>query len=126
MASMIALNTGLRARRDHTTFSEALFSFGASDLLEGEEVWIALADGNEVLKGDTWLKVTKRNGAVLATPGWSAYIHKGIKYCKDFQNGTPPPPPVPEVDPNIKLDLVVTPEGGVVSVTVNGKVYREF
>lgn len=93
--TMKPINTGTRLRSDHNTFAGVITSYGVTALIQGDELWIAPADGNEVKNGDKWLHVTHVNDVPVAQ-GWMAYIHKGVPICKDFQDltgGTPPSPP---------------------------------
>jgi hypothetical protein len=90
-------------------------SFNAGDLLKGDEKWIAPADGNEVKQGDIWLHVTHRNGVPLITPGWTAYIHKGVPICINLEEEkiVPPPPPPPVVTPVFPDSFILTePKSG--------------
>ena len=88
---MTTISTGTRIRADHSTFSLAIGSVGANVTVTGDEVWTAPADGAEVKAGDKWLHITG------VTPGWMAYIHKGVAICKNLVEVTPPvEPPVTE------------------------------
>jgi len=94
--SMTPLQTGTRLRIDHNTYATVITSYGTSQTVQGDILWIAPADGAEVKAGDKWLHVTHVNGTPV-TQGWMAYIHKGAPICGNFQDltgGTPPPPPV--------------------------------
>lgn len=103
--SMTPKGSGTRLRKDHTTFASVITSYGISTLVQGDTIWTAPADGNEVKKGDIWLHVTHVNDAPLAQEeqGWMAYIHKGVPICKDFKDltGTTPPPPTPATERKI-------------------------
>ena len=87
---------GTRLRKDHTTFAATITSYNAGQVIEGDEMWTAPADGSEVKKGDEWMHVTQVNG-VKVPPGWMARIHKGVEICVDYieivgevpQQGTP-------------------------------------
>jgi len=93
---MTPLNSGTRLRTDHTTFATVISSYGRGQLVVGDQLWEAPADGNEVKKGDKWLHVTSVDGVNLTDTGWMAYIHKGIVICNNFTEiEEPPPPPAP-------------------------------
>lgn len=94
--SMTPIGNGTRLRKDHTTFAVVITSYNKGDLVQGDEIWVASAEGKEVWKNDKWLHVTHVNNAPLEEQGWMALIHKGIKICDNFTDltgGTPPPPP---------------------------------
>ncbi len=103
--SMTPISSRTRMRVDHNTYADVIDvdpiaanvqSFNMGDLLKGDDIWVAPADGDEVKKGDTWLHVTHRNGAALKVSGWTALTHKGYPICKNFTViGEPPPPPPP-------------------------------
>ncbi|MBI3168406.1 MAG: NfeD family protein [Chloroflexi bacterium] len=93
--SMTPLNSGTRLRADHTTFATVITSYGRGQLVVGDEIWEAPADGNEVKKGDKWLHVTSVDGVNLTERGWMAYIHKGVAICNNFTEIVEPPPPAP-------------------------------
>jgi hypothetical protein len=93
--SMTPLNSGTRMRTDHTTFAAVITSYGRGQLVVGDQIWEALADGNEVKKGDKWLHVTSVDGVNLTEAGWMAYIHKGVAICNNFTEIEEPPPPTP-------------------------------
>lgn len=95
--SMTPIDSGTRLRSDHNTFASQIDidpsmsgvqSFNRGDLLVGDELWEAPADGNEVKKGDKWVRVTHRNGVELVTKGWTAYIHKSTPICDNFNEIT--------------------------------------
>ena len=73
--SMTPFNSGTRMRSDHNTFASVIASYTRGQLIVGDELWEAPADGNEVRKGDKWLKVTSVDGVIVAERGWMAYIH---------------------------------------------------
>lgn len=93
--SMTPLNSGTRLRTDHTTFAAVITSYGRGQLVVGDELWEAPADGNEVKKGDKWLHITSVDGVNLTERGWMAYIHKGVAICNNFTVIEEPPPPAP-------------------------------
>ncbi len=96
--SMTPIASGTRLRTDHNTFAPVITSYGVTALVQGDILWEAPADGNEVKKGDKWLHVTQVNDQPV-TQGWMALVHKGVPICKDFKDltgGTPPPPPSTE------------------------------
>jgi hypothetical protein len=93
--SMTPINNGTRLRTDHTTFAAVITSYGRGQLVVGDELWEAPADGNEVKKGDKWLHVTSVDGVNLTERGWMAYIHKGVAICNNFTEIVEPPPPTP-------------------------------
>lgn len=98
--SMTPINNGTRLRENHSTVNTPTIQFfNANELLEGDELWVAPADGVEVKKGDKWLRVTKRNGTALPQAGWTAYIHKGVPYCDNFKEVSAPPAPTDPVFP---------------------------
>lgn len=88
---------GTRLRKDHTTFAAAITSYNAGQVIEGDEMWTAPADGSEVKKGDQWMHVTHVNGVKVA-PGWMARIHKGVEICGDYIEivGEVPPQGTPD------------------------------
>lgn len=103
--SMTPINNGTRLRTDHNVFASVIRSYNRGQLIVGDEVWEAPADGAEVKKGDKWLHVTSVDGVNLTDRGWMAYIHKGFPVCNNFKEIEVPPPPVfPEsftlVDPS--------------------------
>ena len=55
--SMTPINNGTRMRIDHNVFASVIASYARGLLIVGDELWVAPADGNEVKKGDQWLKV---------------------------------------------------------------------
>lgn len=94
MIKIIPLASGTRLRGDHNTFSNVINSFGQNDVLQGEEIWTAPMNGNEVTMGDQWLHVTSANG--VPTFGWMAIIHKGQSISQIVAD-------VPPVEPPVKL-----------------------
>lgn len=94
--SMTPINNGTRLRTDHNTFASVITSYNRGQLVVGDELWEAPADGAEVKKGDKWLKVVSVDGVNLTQSGWMAYIHKGVAVCNNFKEiEAPPPPPTP-------------------------------
>ena len=94
--SMPPIYNGTRLRSDHNTFASVVTSYNRGQLIVGDEIWEAPADGPEVKKGDIWLYVTSVDGVNLTDQGWMAYIHKGFPICNDFKEiEDPPPPPGP-------------------------------
>ena len=94
--SMTPLNSGTRVRTDHSTFGSVITSVARGQLVVGDELWEASADGTEVKKGDKWLHVTSVDGVNLTEAGWMAYIHKGITICNNFTEiEEPNPNPTP-------------------------------
>lgn len=91
--SMTPIASGTRMRSDHTTFASVIASYGRGQLIVGNEIWEAPANGSEVKKGDQWLYVTSVDGVNLSEPGWMAYIHKGYPICDNFKKITDPTPP---------------------------------
>jgi hypothetical protein len=93
--SMTPINSGTRMRKDHSTFAAVITSYARGQVVVGDEIWEAPADGNEVKKGDKWLHVTSVDGVNVAERGWMAYIHKGTPICDNFKEIEAPPPPTP-------------------------------
>ena len=104
---MTPIDNGTRLRKDHNTFAAVITSYSKGQLVEGDDLWIAPADGNEVKKGDEWLHVTKVDG-VSVPGGWMAQIHKGILICDNFKIVTPDPTPTPTFPESFTL---VDPQG---------------
>lgn len=90
--SMTPITGGTRMRNDHKTTASVIASYNRGQLIVGDEIWEALADGSEVKKGDKWLKVTSVDGVIVAESGWMAYIHKGVPICDNFKIITDPDP----------------------------------
>lgn len=88
-----------RLRTDHNTYASVITTYVAGKLIVGDEVWEAPADGNEVKKGDKWLKVLSVDGVNVTVRGWMAYIHKGWPICNNFSIVGDPPPPPPPLEP---------------------------
>ena len=94
--SMTPISSGTRMRSDHNTSASVIASYSHGQLIVGDEIWEAPADGAEVKKGDKWLKVTSVDGVNVAERGWMAYIHKSYPICDNFtQIEDPAPPPAP-------------------------------
>lgn len=94
--SMTPINNGTRMRTDHNVFASVITSYNRGQLVVGDEIWEAPADGSEVKKGDKWLHVTSVDGVNVTERGWMAYIHKGVPVCNNFTEvEAPPPPPTP-------------------------------
>lgn len=90
--SMTPITGGTRMRSDHNTSASVIASYTRGQLIVGDEIWEAPADGSEVKKGDKWLKVTSVDGVNVAERGWMAYIHKGVPICDNFTIITDPDP----------------------------------
>jgi hypothetical protein len=83
-------------RSDHNVFASVIASYNRGQLIVGDELWTAPADGNEVKKGDKWLKVSSVDGVIVAERGWMALIHKGVPVCNNFKEiEDPDPTPTP-------------------------------
>lgn len=94
--SMTPITNGTRMRSDHNVFASVIASYNRGQLVVGDEIWEAPADGTEVKKGDKWLKVTSVDGVNVAERGWMAYIHKGFPISENFKEiEEPNPPPTP-------------------------------
>lgn len=116
---MTPISNGTRLRKDHNTFSAVITSYDPPAFIQGSELWIAPADGNEVKANDKWLKVTHVNGDAVSA-GWMAYIHKGVPICKNLMEQPQPPPP-PEHQFPLSFELK-NPETGKVAIYVFEKV----
>lgn len=119
--SMIPLSSGTRLRADHNTFAGVINSYDNRDIIQGDEMWTAPADGSEVKKGDQWLHVTHVNGIELAEDqkGWMAYIHKGYPICGNLQIGSAPVEETPTANVNADVHISIR-DGKTVGVTVDG------
>lgn len=95
--SMTPIASGTRLRTDHNTFAPVITSYGVTALVQGDILWEAPADGNEVKKGDRWLHVTHVDNLLLPQAGWMAITHKGVPICENLGEvpDVPPPPPPP-------------------------------
>lgn len=89
---MTPINNGTRMRTDHNVFASVITSYNRGQVIVGDEIWEAPADGNEVKKGDMWLKAKSVDGINLIDKGWVAYIHKGFPICNNFEEIVEPPP----------------------------------
>jgi hypothetical protein len=108
---MTPIKNGTRMRTDHNTYADVITSFNAGQILEGEEFWQAAADGNEVKKGDLWLKVNKVDGQPIHPSGWTAFSHKGIPISKNWQeigSSEPEPGGVPVIP---EWFILTSPDG---------------
>lgn len=97
--TMTPINSGTRVRRGHSVYEPLIRSVAAGVVVRGTEVWTAPADGDQVVKGDKWLKLSD---------GWMAYIHKGALICNNFQEVgvvVPPPPPPVVVPDEVELSF---------------------
>lgn len=110
--TMTPIGTGTRLRTDHTTFATVITSYGIAAIVQGDDLWIAPADGSEVKKGDKWLHVTHVNDVPLPVSGWMAYIHKGVPICKDFKDLTSGSPPIPPATDRKIISLVAYYDDG--------------
>lgn len=115
--SMTPLGNGTRIRTDHTTYAAVIASYSYGQLVVGDEMWEAPADGSEVKKGDKWLHVTHVDGVPVAVQGWMAYIHKGSSICNNFRviDGETEPPvvvPPPTTEPQFPQSFVLTDPNG--------------
>lgn len=111
--SMTPITSGTRMRADHSTFSSVIASYTRGQLIVGDEIWEAPADGSEVKKGDKWLKVTSVDGVNVAERGWMAYIHKGVPICENFKEITDPNPnPNPNPTPVFPDSFTLTDPSG--------------
>lgn len=120
MYSMTPIANGTRLRKDHNTFSAVLDSFNRGQVLVGDEIWTAPADGAEVRKGDVWLHVTQVDRVNLPLPAWVARTHKGVPICDNFKVlEDAPPPPVPQFPLSFELK---DPATGKVALYVFEKV----
>lgn len=88
-------NSNMSLRKDHNTSAEKLAQLNAGKIAEGDELWLAPADGTNVRKGDTWLHVLKADGQPVDL--WIAIVHLGALYCTLTDNDVAPTPtPTPE------------------------------
>lgn len=128
--SMTPKQNGTRMRSDHNVFAGPLKSdLKPTDLIIGDELWTAPADGSEVKKGDTWLKVLSVNGIAVPVRGWTAITHKGVPICDNLKEIVPSggetpidTDPIPETVTEFQdVDLHVNIYQGALTVTVNGE-----
>lgn len=96
---MTPINNGTRLRTDHSVWHEVITSYNRGQLVIGDEIWEAPADGNEVKKGDKWIRVVSVDGVELQERGWMAYIHKGVPVCNNFVKIETPTDPDPDPQP---------------------------
>jgi hypothetical protein len=109
--SMTPISNGTRLRTDHNTFASVITSYNANELVSGDLLWEAPADGSEVKKGDKWLHVTHRNGNPVPEQGWMAYIHKSQFICDNFEVIEDVPDPEPEVPVFPEYFILTDPQG---------------
>lgn len=112
--SMTPINNGTRQRTDHNTFADVVASYGRGQIIAGDELWTANADGLEVKKGDMWVHVTHVDSQPVPN-GWMAYVHKGYPICGSFKASDNPvePPPVEEpVTPVFPESFTLTDPSG--------------
>lgn len=110
--SMTPLGNGTRLRTDHNTFASTITSYNRGQLIVGDEVWEAPADGTEVKRGDKWLHVISVDGVNLVDRGWMAYIHKGVAYCNNFQQLPDPEPDPDPTKPMFPESFILTDPSG--------------
>jgi hypothetical protein len=120
--SMTPINNGTRLREDRNVFARVINSYNRGQLVVGDELWEATADGSEVKKGDKWLRVTSVDGVNLTERGWMAYIHKGVAVCNNFKEIEPPPPPPGPVFPE---SFILTDPSGAKAEYVFVRVIEE-
>lgn len=120
--SMTPINNGTRLREDRNVFARVISSYNRGQLVVGDEIWEAPADGNEVKKGDKWLRVTSVDGVNLTERGWMAFIHKGVAVCNNFKEIEPPPPPPGPVFPE---SFILTDPSGAKAEYVFVRVIEE-
>lgn len=114
------IGNGTRLRDTHSTFGNVIASYGANQVVRGNLLWTAPADGNEVKKGDVWIFVTHVDGKELTSKGWMAVTHKGVPICKDLKEvdvPTDPPvkPPLPD-DLSVRVVVDIYPESKTIEV----------
>jgi len=81
---------GTRLREDHTTFANVIETYDANSTVEGDLIWTAPANGEQVYAGDKWLHCTKINS--VPVNGWMTIIHLGKTYCIIVDESELPPP----------------------------------
>lgn len=112
------IGNGTRLRDTHSTFGNVIASYGANQVVRGNLLWTAPADGNEVKKGDVWIFVTHVDGKELTSKGWMAVTHKGVPICKDLKEvDVPTDPPVKPSLPVVAVLVDMYPEGKRVVIT---------
>jgi len=122
--SMTPINNGTRLRTDHNVFAGVIASYNRGQLVIGDLVWEAPADGSEVKKGDKWLQVTLVDGEAPPEIGWMAYIHKGVPVCNNFKEIADPVPPGPTV-PVFPESFVLTDPSGAKAEYVFVRIIEE-
>lgn len=112
--SMAPIDNGTRLRKDHNTFATVITSYNRGQLVVGDELWEAPADGNEVKKGDKWLKVISVDSVNVPQVGWMAYIHKGLPICNNFKviEGETDPDTDPNSSPIFPESFTLTDPSG--------------
>lgn len=124
----ISTKYNMTLRPDHNTFEyfSPNVSVPKNTQMNGDELWIAPADGSEVKKDDKWLKTT-----YAGKVGWVAIIHKGYEYCSLVDNGatTPPdettPPAGTPLPATIESTQVLKDDAGVVLATYKGTLAKQ-
>jgi hypothetical protein len=119
---MTPINNGTRMRTDHNTFATVVKSYNRGQLIVGDELWEAPADGTEVRRGDKWLRVKSVDGVNLTDRGWMAYIHKGVAVCNNFEEI---PDPDPDPTPVFPESFVLTDPSGAKAEYVFVRVIEE-
>lgn len=119
---MTPINNGTRLRTDHNVFAIVITSYNRGQLIVGDEVWEAEADGPEVRRGDKWLHVTSVDGVNLIDKGWMAIIHKGAAVCNNFQEI---PDPDPDPTPIFPESFILTDPSGAQAEYVFVRIIEE-
>lgn len=112
-------------RVDHNVLpaSSTIAQFNSDQLIVGDELWTAPADGAEVKKGDTWIRVLSVDGVPIGERGWTAIIHKGVPICDNFTTLPEPTLPIADVDLSFASQYPITIKvNGVVVGTYSGAV----
>ena len=110
MYEMTTLFDNTRIRADHNTFAVVVDIVNKGVTVQGDQVWIAPADGLEVKRGDQWLHVTSPH------VGWMAYTHKGLAICTNLHEvGVEPPTDSDEVEVSVKTSF-----GNITTIKVKG------
>lgn len=124
--SMTPISNGTRLRTDHSTFSSVITSYNRGQLIVGDEIWEAPADGSEVKKGDKWLHATSVDGVNLTDQGWMALIHKGYPICDNFKEiEDPAPPPAPPPAPTFPESFTLVDPSGAKAEYVFVRIIEE-